>query len=561
MEKLGVDAPDWEELGAKGTKVEDLPPHIKNLAGLNYSELKKLEMKEETRRELLESWKHLFDERIYENVKASEAKPSKVNKILMQRLGDIEYIVPLREEYKGGVRVFLVPEWSKFRARVIKHTFDVNDYIKAPEVQLPTPMTVEEAVKGARFAGAIDFSAYFDQFKLGDKVQKYFCVLHNHKRYALTRMPMGMRSAVAVAQATSKAIADIKTDCCILVYIDNIYVLGKTRKEVEEALKEIAERANKAGIIVNELVDPLSKDSDEITLRHVKEDERSTIVKNLVTDREIEILGRIYNLRSKTVRLGPKTLGKLKAVRDALTDKTFWEGKNRWFASMMGLLAYASGTLRIKAAQHAILFRTLLSIQRTALWDQLITIDEGHVRHLRIWLDEALANRQRSLKQGRGRSSGSPVLMVDASGGGWGGVYYYGGVITTACGEWEDDEKVRCQQSVVSEPEGFLKAVERLVPPTRRRVIVGTDSVKVAGSIRHADTNPDIYAERLANLRPFTDFVVFHVQGCINPGDASSRGQETDVQLAMQVGDALYKMDMNSTGHGTRLRKLRGDDL
>jgi hypothetical protein len=82
-------------------------------------------------------------------------------------------------------------------AKDINDTFDNVLSAKTPEAQ--------QAASG-QFALTLDFAAYFDQFPLNEANRRRMCFRSGGKVWAVTRMPMGQRHVVAVAQCATNVL-------------------------------------------------------------------------------------------------------------------------------------------------------------------------------------------------------------------------------------------------------------------------------------------------------------------------------------------------------------------
>jgi hypothetical protein len=118
---------------------------------------------------------------------------------------------------------------------------------------LPEPPTpgfqarhaLQESVAGAEEALEVDFKAFYYQIPLDPRVRKFFTFCCGGRYYQMTRLPMGFKWAVVIAQAVSKHIMGMVRDAQTVrgqdVYIDNLFVCGNTKecRDAEEHLQRI----------------------------------------------------------------------------------------------------------------------------------------------------------------------------------------------------------------------------------------------------------------------------------------------------------------------------------
>ncbi len=178
----------------------------------------------------------------------------------------------------------MTTEHHKHRLRVLKETELINEFIsklESPKTVLSTPMEADATALRQKYQAQCDFKAFFDQILLSLDVSRMMRFQCNQKWYRCTRLPMGQRQAVFVAQTIASIIAHVPGhNVDTNVYVDNIRVAGETREEVAAAMKEILERAIRASVTVNEL-----GEKQEVT---------DEIVNGMVKTRE-EWLGRDYD--------------------------------------------------------------------------------------------------------------------------------------------------------------------------------------------------------------------------------------------------------------------------
>jgi hypothetical protein len=125
----------------------------------------------------------------------------------MQEAGQVREISPAQA--RGSVHLFAVAELAKARRRAIKHTKEINerfDKTTLVPALLPSRTAQSQQSASGKYAITLDFAAWFDQFELAQPIQFRMCFRSGGKAWALTRMPMGQRHAVAVAQGATNVL-------------------------------------------------------------------------------------------------------------------------------------------------------------------------------------------------------------------------------------------------------------------------------------------------------------------------------------------------------------------
>jgi hypothetical protein len=418
-------------------------------------------------------------------------------------------------QVRGFVRMFAVPELAKQRRRAIKHTKDINDtfdkYTLVPSF-LPKRQQQSQQAASGHFALTLDFAAYFDQFPLNEAIRRRMCFRSGGKVWAVTRMPMGQRHAVAVAQCATNVLLSfthppgVSSQSCI----DNVRFVGP-REGVLAAAREFVSRCRQASITINEL--PTAEaDADLARLIHQRGD----------------WLGAEYDYAAGRQRVAEKSVKKLSAS---------WEGRQAWthraYAAHMGLLFFFASVLHSPLASY---FEALKQMRaRSAkltmddgLWTLPVELGASEVEALQRWTEHALANAWTRC------DSSEPVtryLITDASGWGWGALFYNveTGETLTHAETWSEQDKltVNTNASTSAEPEAVLRALKHFCKRNDAgKVSVLTDS----STAKHAlgkGYSPSFavntIAAKLKASFPQLKLELHHIAGQFNPADGMSR--------------------------------------
>jgi len=213
-------------------------------------------------------------------------------------------------EVQSTVNVFPVEERAKERERVIKHTKPFNERYGRDTLlglKLLRAKDLVGTVHDGKYCITLDFSAWFDQHLIAEKVRPWFCFFFQGQWYRLCRLPMGMRQAVDIADTATRIIASFPVPAGVRVdtYVDNIRFLGNCRDDVIAAATEFVRRSHKVGATINEVSPILGVDVSRI---------REMLTKLVVT--EGEFLGIHFDYVNKLVKVGTKALVKLVALKE-----------------------------------------------------------------------------------------------------------------------------------------------------------------------------------------------------------------------------------------------------
>jgi hypothetical protein len=376
-----------------------------------------------------------------------------------------------------------------------------------------------------------DMLSYYDQFGLSESVKRKLCFLGpDGIVYALERLPMGLRSACEVAQATTWFLLDFKKSPAVKVAtcIDNIRFVGP-EEEVVDAVRTFLDRCRKVGAQLD---------------RWPKSDKKEDIVE--MGERRGDFLGEHYDYEKGTRCLTGKTLKKLEMINSWMSEQ---KGERlvmtvRQFSVLMGLFFWTTSVLQMELSRFFHLLRdyrrAAALVANTQKYDHEVAIlTPTAVNELKSWMAITIKNDPVPLRKA---IFGEPslTLVVDASGVG------FCAISTTdytdpkvLAGVWGKEQQEKAQSSVWAEPEAIFLACTRFVRPEDKFVRIHTDHSPVvyaaaAGYAKGFSANHLL--ARLKATFPNTMFEIVHVKGINNPADRYSR-------LGVEVGGPLNEVE------------------
>jgi hypothetical protein len=217
-----------------------------------------------------------------------------------------------RKGVRGVVRVFTVTEWVKERRRPIFHPKFINDTLGKDTLQsmkLKTRAEIRDSVLGGAWTITLDFSSYFDQFKLHPDITSRLVFEHFKELYSLLVLPMGLRQAVECAQGCTWVLVsglERKWKVIIDTLTDNVRFVG-SREDIISAAYDFILRCRRVRAVLNEVnVETCTRD-DLYAL----------------TTQEGDFLGENFCYRSGRVRSTQKILEKVAAS---------WSNREKWTA-------------------------------------------------------------------------------------------------------------------------------------------------------------------------------------------------------------------------------------
>ena len=456
---------------------------------------------------------------------------------------------PLYGVPEGFVDAFVRTEPSKNPEHIHKLRLrplfapDANETGATREMLQPMKMRTkgeirEQGAERPELVIQFDMESYYDQFQCGESVKRKMCFCGpDGLVYALERLPMGLRPACEVAQATTWFLLDFEMGPSVKIAtcIDNIRFLGK-RNEVVDAVKIFLNRCRSVGAQLD---------------RWPKSDEAQDIVE--MGEREGDFLGETYNYDKSTRRLTTRSVDKLVMIRNWFES---WKDRPvqvtaRQMSVVMGMFFWTAAVLAIPLCNYFHLLRDYRRAGAEASnsnnYDAAkVTLTRTAVKEMTTWLETSIKNEETPMQT---PSQGEPQLnlVVDASGVG------YCAIATTnftdcqiLSGSWQPNQMAKAQSSVWAEPECIYLACLRFVRPEDRFVRVFTDHSPVVYASRAGYAkgfNPNHLLERLKKTFPKTIFEIVHVKGELNPADRFSRLGEVTGEKKLSR-EELEKMSM-----------------
>ena len=426
------------------------------------------------------------------------------------------------QEVRSTCNIFPVSEYLKRRRRVIKHTKCFNDTFGKDTlagVRLLRTRDLVKSVHDGTYVIQLDFSAWFDQFELDNGVRPDFCFPAFGKWYRLTRLPMGMRQAVDVAQTATEILCDFEHPASVRIdaYVDNVRFLGCSRDEVIATAAKFIARCRDANATINE-VDDLETPTEAAT--------------RLVAT-EGEFLGAHFDYVTKMVRVGDKSIAKLSIMQDLFSNSsdsfTF-----RNFLTTFGLIFFALQVTRAPAADRYYALKEYSEVSRRlqrdpGLLETVYKCSPSRYQHVSKWIQDTIENVPRAVPLVPHPADADFILVTDASAWGWGAILLNAdGEMVTWSERWARDWE-GAKRSAWSEPQAIAHALRHFFPNgTTQSVAVLSDSSTAVGAFAKGRSkayavNRSILAVQDTFPHPF-NASWWHIAGWDNPTDSISRG-------------------------------------
>ena len=204
---------------------------------------------------------------------------------------------------------FTVNELAKSRRRCIHHPKTINDSTEIPRIRLPNSADLAKLATRHECVFAADYTAFYYQFELPPEIRDFFCfTAADGRTLRLTRLPMGVSFACALAHFVSTVIADkVSSPHTSLTYIDNTIFFG-SRVDLARTRKNFLQLTAFLGVTVGECSD---------------------------VDESAAFIGYEIDTKTKTLRNSEKTTRKFLDID--VSSITTLRRALQWFGKVMGL--------------------------------------------------------------------------------------------------------------------------------------------------------------------------------------------------------------------------------
>ena len=197
----------------------------------------------------------------------------------------------------------------------------VNDHLHTNHFKMTTMKDVKAAITRDCFMAKVDLKDCFWQMPVAKKHQRFLSFHWKGKNYSFRCLPFGLSIApLIITKLYKPVIAHLqRRGFTVMIYIDDILILGKSKEECHRAVSETLETLSRLGVMVNDRKSSLLPtqvveylgfeiDSTQITIKAP-----DCKIKNLRKE-----LGRMSNKEAVSSRDLASILGKINAMADAL---------------------------------------------------------------------------------------------------------------------------------------------------------------------------------------------------------------------------------------------------
>ncbi len=204
----------------------------------------------------------------------------------------------------------------------------LNESILREHYHIPLNSELTSDMTNAKYFSKLDAKMAFWQIPL-DEESQLLCTFNTpFGRYCYLRLPYGITSA---AEVFHKTLAQLFDDIAgVKVYVDDLIVYGTSRHEHDARLKQVLERAQKSGLVLNAdkceyRVSQIKYLGEIISDEGVRPDpEKVEAITHMPTPQNKTDLQRFFGMLNYVRKFIPNLATESVSLRSLLEDKTAW---------------------------------------------------------------------------------------------------------------------------------------------------------------------------------------------------------------------------------------------
>ena len=460
-----------------------------------------------------EVFEYLYDPSLYRacesfniDIKKSKFEEGDIDQLLKNNLFEVS-------ETEATGYVFSVGEVTKERRRLVHDALLPNSVLEEPfNPCFKTIPNVKKLCNAGSYAFTVDFKCYFYQFPIIDNIRKYFTVASNGRRIQPTRLPMGFKWAVNIAQIMTKFLVyeafgnTNNTD----IYIDNIFCVCKDQWEGKEKLNKFLLVCKKYGITVGDI-----SEGEEVIHR-----------------------GMVLNLKEKSVCLKNSFVEKFKR---RLENQS---GKWAEIRSLLGMIIYGFTVFSFSYGNLFHIFKLWAKCIKKELHETVVM----NKTEIFEW-DRAIFMIKNNSKLKIVHTEKRAIIITDAAmddvrtG--------LGGILVTEAGVKEFKMEVRKNKPLIAKYEMMavryaLNRWEKLLK--KREICILCDNTVTLCALNKGMSSNFILNEEVLKIEEWklkneAEFMLFYIYTKDNPADPLSRNQELSKHHTQVLSDIRAKYD------------------
>ena len=221
---------------------------------------------------------------------------------------------------------------------------------------------VRDILVPGMYGAVVDISDAYYHISIHKKARKYCRFIVDGEVYEYLGLPMGLTCSPRIFTRVSKAAADWlrKRGVLLIIYIDDILVLGRTKESCLRNVKMVLALLKRLGFVINEAKC------------------------NFTPSTSFTYLGCVWDTQCWRVKLKPKREESIRfSAKNLLQKRTV---SVRTVARFVGKIQSAVGILPLaRARSRALMYQFAAVCKDRKSYDKFMTVSDRAVQELQVW--------------------------------------------------------------------------------------------------------------------------------------------------------------------------------
>ena len=150
-------------------------------------------------------------------------------------------------------QMFTVPKKDSKKRRAVINLKGFNDFVSKKKFRMETVKDVKAVLKPGMWGATVDMTDAYYHIGLHQDSRRFVRFMIDDKIYQFTSLPMGLTSSPRIFTKLTTFLTKIfrRSGMVIVIYLDDILVLGDSREECQKNVDEIIATLEKLGFLIN----------------------------------------------------------------------------------------------------------------------------------------------------------------------------------------------------------------------------------------------------------------------------------------------------------------------
>ena len=259
-------------------------------------------------------------------------------------------------------QMFTVPKKDSKKRRAVINLKGFNDFVSKKKFRMETVKDVKAVLKPGMWGATVDMTDAYYHIGLHQDSRRFVRFMIDDKIYQFTSLPMGLTSSPRIFTKLTTFLTKIfrRSGMVIVIYLDDILVLGDSREECQKNVDEIIATLEKLGFLINR--EKSVTDPSKIVL----------------------YLGLLWDLSSWKVRLSQRRVQSLREMAKKLRGQQ--TASHRQVARMLGLVQSSTTVVPLARAKiRQVQWEKEASFKENSGWDEQMVLSTEAKDELEFW--------------------------------------------------------------------------------------------------------------------------------------------------------------------------------